>query len=1529
MGVTDTKDGGASRRTQLQHKHPTELVSEARRVRSSDESGEKLRLTTDAEQRAFVSEVRKENNEGFGPPARKAVQKLLLAGLPHPWMYVYELTQNARDAGAERVAWRTNGNTVLFQHDGNMALDESHVRGIASLGASTKGLAAVGFMGVGFKSVFARFRVARVSGFGWHFRFDVGTRHGDIDSTVTEWFDTLLPHWDEEGVTPDEGYTTAFLLECPADAARPIEEDLERIASPKDPTPLAVLALRGLKQVHVGDVSWDLGVQDGVVVVRSSQSEAAWRWKSFTSSYRPNDDAMRRFLEIRQELQDHVDEDGQRIEREVVALLPLNEEGRPEPPDHGRVYATLPTQVQVPLGFHLQADWLVNVDRQNLREVSGDPWQKAILEQVPELVCQFLVWLSEEPETARKVGYSALRDPGTDDGLLSKHFQELQEDLVTVLRGLPIVPIYGEGPRQFCIPECVARLPGKFLSSFGKHPGWRPDLLFGHDLMDEILLGRQATGFARWLGWGRGLQLDDLQWPETLQRWWSALPKEQRIDALFALWDGVGEREWNEAPVVPTEAGAWVPAGETRWLNEEPPTEKEPSGGRIADALSSVLPGPNERLPAGIRQRVMKSDGSGPGWLEEQQQNVKLASLIESACSASEAKEELPLVELVEWALSRNDRRQDLVPLVLTEDGARGPRESLLAEPMVEGGWSRRLLFPDKSALVEDYAIIEDLQAVVLFLERLGVWGRGALKEGRTRISRHNKQRVADLLGIDVQAVEPSNNSGYTLLDYSFSFAVAGRDADALQDWLSREHAVLRGKGRRIAHSHYSYPRTTRGVKPTSWVCALRDNPWISCTDGQYRRPGDVLLEPNPDYEDAPIADLDAGLAERLTEEGVRFGVAVSKSPALRRLAYRRISNMPDAELAEILSEALEQVAAGEATRRDLIYTLQGVKLRGDVPFDRLVQRTGAGTNVRSDLGGWVLSISDLHPQLATALQSLDLDLPATTTGTHALTFLRHTWEKRPERVDEMRKHFASAYRYVLHDARTDRALAKAWDEARDSAQLYGRRSWHPIGPDLAVDDVQSPLIRRFLPDKVIVASAHLGDTRDDLRHVARALGLSLLSEEVTVQRGCQTDALPCEESLLRLVQTLGSLEDRRSLEDILFCKELALRVGREDHAISAYIDDGELLLVGQPRSFAVEAAGQLVEYFQLNQRGSEVAWLTGALFALDDPKAFERNLRVLADGLGVTLPDSASEPSGVDREGNQVDSSQHGDSASGAGTETGEEPRQDNPPDGAEAGQVDPTTGDDTGGDGSSGPPSASSHGDSKRDGDESSDSGKESSTSKKRRSPGRRAADHFRPLLVRRSDRRRQEDLQPGQGGKKDDHKARKAVVEYETHRGRRARGMDDNQPGFDVLSEDPATGGRRFIEVKGVQGIFEEEASVVLTSRQVHDALQHDQDDVEYWLYVVDSTETERPRIFPIPWTRHRSHLRYGFYASAWIDDADQPAVASDSGLEELETPEPPEAKEGGGDRDTDAGWDAEGRGLGPDRRPDQVSATRFHA
>ena len=207
---------------------------------------------------------------------------------------------------------------------------------------------------------------------------------------------------------------------------------------------------------------------------------------------------------------------------------------------------------------------------------------------------------------------------------------------------------------------------------------------------------------------------------------------------------------------------------------------------------------------------------------------------------------------------------------------------------------------------------------------------------------------------------------------------------------------------------------------------------------------------------------------------------------------------------------------------------------------------------------------------------------------------------------------------------------AHDWREAREQAHLYGGRKWHLVSPTLAVDDVKSPLVQQFLQKRrVVVTSTHLGDTSDQVRRVASALELGLMSDDVSVERGTRIASPPWADQLRRLLDTLARLEDRHPLHHVELVTAIHLRVSGDRHAIYAYVDDATLMLAGDPRVFGVEATGQLVEHFQLGQRGNAIPWLTGALFSLGNEEEFVRSLQVLADGLGVDPADPRSTVNG------------------------------------------------------------------------------------------------------------------------------------------------------------------------------------------------------------------------------------------------------------------------------------------------------------
>ena len=524
--------------------------------------------------------------------------------------------------------------------------------------------------------------------------------------------------------------------------------------------------------------------------------------------------------------------------------------------------------------------------------------------------------------------------------------------------------------------------------------------------------------------------------------------------------------------------------------------------------------------------------------------------------------------------MNRGDRRQDLVPLVLTEQGAKRPYDALLADPLVESGIYRRKMFPDKPALIKDYADIDDRNAVVLFLERLGLCGVNPFKV--TSVPKFGPEAVATMLDIDKYHVDRARANRYTVLDYEFPFRLENVSFDALQSWMSLEHAAFRGKGSRSANSFFHGPRFTQGRSGTaSWVRSLQTHPWLLCKDGQRRKPADVLLEPDPDCEDAPVAEIDPSLGERLKEEGVEFGSNVRKSPVLRRLSRRGASEMPDTELEELLRKARGLVDSGHATKEELREALNDVRLRGVPMRTRVVRQTGAGKGRRSDLGGWVAALEDVEPSLAAEVIKLPLSIPETTTGRQALDFLLYVWNEKPPHVEEIRRNLAAA---------TD-------------------TSW-------------------------MILPAATCQTKNGAKHVRRhvftdkAVGTRLARILSWPTFSLRSFAISCRKA----GASLSSREDRRELQEILFHDKITLRVGGTEHHINAYVYDGALLLVGTPLEFAADAAQQLVGHFRLGQQGNVVPYLTMAISSLDNEDSFRHNFKILCDGLGVEVPEDASD---------------------------------------------------------------------------------------------------------------------------------------------------------------------------------------------------------------------------------------------------------------------------------------------------------------
>jgi len=91
-----------------------------------------------------------------------------------------------------------------------------------------------------------------------------------------------------------------------------------------------------------------------------------------------------------------------------------------------------------------------------------------------------------------------------------------------------------------------------------------------------------------------------------------------------------------------------------------------------------------------------------------------------------------------------------------------------------------------------------------------------------------------------------------------------------------------------------------------------------------------------------------------------------------------------------------------------------------------------------------------------------------------------------------------------------------------------------------------------------------------------------------------------------------------------------------------------------------------------------------------------------------------------------------------------------------------------------------------------------------------------------------------------------ARSAVCAYEKDRGRVTEQMPQMHPGYDIISRNPVTGEDRFIEVKGVNGEWNQ-TGVGLSRLQFSNAQDYGD---HYWLYVVEFvSDSEHMRVHPI--------------------------------------------------------------------------------
>ena len=102
----------------------------------------------------------------------EGIKHLLTDLYPDDAHFIYELLQNAEDAGASEVRFLLNKDNAIFEHNGDQLFSLKDVEAITSIGFSTKkdDPTAIGKFGIGFKAVFAYTATPEIESGEFHFR---------------------------------------------------------------------------------------------------------------------------------------------------------------------------------------------------------------------------------------------------------------------------------------------------------------------------------------------------------------------------------------------------------------------------------------------------------------------------------------------------------------------------------------------------------------------------------------------------------------------------------------------------------------------------------------------------------------------------------------------------------------------------------------------------------------------------------------------------------------------------------------------------------------------------------------------------------------------------------------------------------------------------------------------------------------------------------------------------------------------------------------------------------------------------------------------------------------------------------------------------------------------------------------------------------------------------------------------------------------------------------------------------------------
>ena len=307
------------------------------------------------------------------------------------WSFLYEVIQNAVDAGATTINISFDEDACLrVSHNGTELLNHKSIQGICGFSMSSKDLDSVGFMGIGFKSFLGFFSKVIVQDKNVRFSTEAPRTGNSSKPDVKKLY---YPDWINEIQNLPDEMTTSFQF------VEPMPNTLGRLEAACDnfdPLWLAVFGSRNLKTLVLQDRVFEFANKaEGVQIACTTAGfEKSWHYMILEEAVSLDEISIRELKERR----NREDDDTQSVQKSVRLLkeIIIIEEDKkriiPKEMDAGEMFCLVPLgkDFSFPFKIGVDSDWLVNPTRTALiQEDSAHHYHKSLLSQLPNLLKKY------------------------------------------------------------------------------------------------------------------------------------------------------------------------------------------------------------------------------------------------------------------------------------------------------------------------------------------------------------------------------------------------------------------------------------------------------------------------------------------------------------------------------------------------------------------------------------------------------------------------------------------------------------------------------------------------------------------------------------------------------------------------------------------------------------------------------------------------------------------------------------------------------------------------------------------------------------------------------------------------------------------------------------------------------------------------------------------------------------------------------------------------------------------------------------